>query len=93
VSEPDPTSTEYIVLEAEPGLPDTDLPGVYMGKLLARSEMVAEGQEYLRFHEGEIVWAYPTPRVTTLDGGQAQVWTVSKTLPHDWDPSFPRDEP
>jgi hypothetical protein len=69
------------------------MPGIYADKLLARSEFVAPGQQYLRFHEGEIVWAYPTDRVEEVEGGQAQVWEISRTLPHDHDPSLPRDEP
>jgi hypothetical protein len=93
VSEPDPETTDYIVLRTEPNLPDLDVPALYADRLLARVEMVAEGQRFIRFHEGEIVWAYPTDRVENVDGGWAQVWVVSRTLPHDWDPSLPRDEP
>ena len=93
MSEPDPNATEYIVLRPEPGLPVDDMPGIYADKLLARAEFVAEGQRFLRFHEGDIVWAYPSDRVETVEGGLAQVWTVSRTVPHEHDPALPRDEP
>lgn len=93
MTQPDAATTEYLVLRPEPGLPDIDMPALYANKLLARAEMVADGQEYLRFHEGQVVWAYPTDDVEVVDGGSAQVWVVSRTLPHDWNPSFPRDEP
>jgi hypothetical protein len=93
VTSPDADSTEYIVLRAEAGLPVDDRPARYLDRLLARAEMVADGQRFIRFHEGEIVWAYPTAEIADVDGGAAQVWVVTKTLPHDWDPSLPRDEP
>jgi hypothetical protein len=93
VTSTDADSSQYIVLRAEPGLPETDRPARYLDRLLARAEMVADGQRFIRFHEGEIVWAYPTDEIDEVDGGAAQVWIVTRTLPHDWDPSLPRDEP
>src|SRR5437868_4119267 len=79
--------------QVQPNRPDLDVPALYSDRLLARVEMAPEGQRFIRFHEAEIVWAYPTDQVENVDGGWAQVWVVSRTLPHDWDPSLPRDEP
>jgi len=77
----DASETEYIVLRPEADLALDDLPGVYVDKLLARAEMVAPGQEYLRFHEADTVFAYPTDEVVEHEGGQAQVWRLTRTPP------------
>jgi hypothetical protein len=72
--------TEFIVLRPGPGEDAGIVPALYADKLLARAEMVAPGQDFIRFHEQQMVWAYPSAEVDVVDGHPAQVWLV-RTVP------------